>query len=169
MASETEMMMRADMASTIYVPISGKQGEGLVTKVDHEDYVRLWLSVTSVNSLLGYAVFRDGDTMMRLHRIVMDAPPDMVVDHINHDCLDNRKCNLRICTRKENMRNRRGADRDSKTGVLGVRQAGKKYQAQIRIDGLTKHLGTFKTIEEARAARIAGEQLYFGEFAPTPV
>lgn len=41
-----------------------------------------------------------------LHRLIMSCPPDKVVDHINGNPLDNRKCNLRICTHKENCLNR---------------------------------------------------------------
>lgn len=42
----------------------------------------------------------------KLHRVVMNCPADMVVDHINHDTLDNRKQNLRICTNAENQQNK---------------------------------------------------------------
>ena len=41
-----------------------------------------------------------------LHRLLTDCPPGLVVDHLNHDTLDNRSCNLRVCTHSENLRNR---------------------------------------------------------------
>lgn len=41
-----------------------------------------------------------------LHRLIMNCPEGMVVDHINGDTLDNRKVNLRVCTRSENLLNR---------------------------------------------------------------
>lgn len=58
-----------------------------------------------------------------LHQMVVQANPGMVIDHINHDTLDNRRSNLRVVTQQENMQNRHGADRDSSTGIRGVRVA----------------------------------------------
>jgi len=46
-------------------------------------------------------------TVLRMHRLIMDAPRGMDVDHINHNGLDNRRVNLRICTRTQNLRNSR--------------------------------------------------------------
>ena len=41
-----------------------------------------------------------------MHRLIMQPPPHLVVDHLNGDGLDNRRCNLRICTHAENAQNR---------------------------------------------------------------
>lgn len=46
--------------------------------------------------------------IMRLHRLVTEAPEGMVVDHLNGDKLDNRRSNLRVCTQADNTRNRKG-------------------------------------------------------------
>lgn len=57
----------------------------------------------------GYAEIMIKRKHYRIHRLVMNAPDDMIVDHINHDGLDNRKSNLRVVTRSQNQQNRKGA------------------------------------------------------------
>lgn len=101
---------------------------------------------------------------LSMHRLVMDAPPGQVIDHINGDTLDNRRCNLRRCTHAENMRNARGhAGRSLPKGVYRTR--GGKFKAQIMAHAVHLYLGTFTTIEQARAARIAAEAKHHGAFA----
>lgn len=115
----------------------------------------------------GYIINR-GKNIGFLHRFIMDCPDDLVVDHINHNPLDNRKENLRICTQEQNMCNQ-SIRKDNKSGCPGVYYVERKskWVAQIRINKKTKHLGYFNTIEEAIEARRQAEIEYFGEFAPT--
>lgn len=67
--------------------------------------------------------------------------------------------NLRPATRALNCQNQRRANRDSKSGLLGVipHAASGKWRAQIKIDGKQSHLGYFKTPEEAHAAYLAAK------------
>lgn len=101
-----------------------------------------------------------------MHREIMQAPKDKVVDHINGDTLDNRKSNLRICTVTENSRNSRKS-KSNTTGYKGVHyyKARNNYSARIRVDGKDIHLGYFKTPEEAHVAYSTAANIYFGEFA----
>lgn len=96
-----------------------------------------------------------------LHRFLMGDPAGMVVDHINRDKLDNRRANLRICTQMQNAKNRANV-----RGVTRRRDSG-KWQAAITADGRQHYLGVFDDVADARAARLAAERKYFGEFAPT--
>lgn len=100
-----------------------------------------------------------------VHRLIMDCPDSMVVDHINHNKLDNRKCNLRICTRSQNQWNRNVYH--NKTGYRGVTYNARSnnYYASIGCHGKKHHLGVFLTAEEAYEARLKAEKFYFGEYA----
>lgn len=97
-----------------------------------------------------------------LHRFIMNAPDDKVVDHINQDTLDNRKSNLRVCTVAENNRN------SSKTIGVYRRKDCKSdvWRAMIMIDGEPIKLGKFNNKEEALKVRRKAELKYFGDFAP---
>ena len=77
--------------------------------------------------------------------------PTGELDHRNGDPGDFRIANLREATRSENMQNLHGAHRDSRTGRLGVhykRRCG-LFAASIMVDGVTRHLGYFRTAEAA--------------------
>ena len=105
-----------------------------------------------------YGYFKSTSLNSSMHRLIMGAPKGMVVDHINHDTLDNRKCNLRVCTQQENTRNKKAK------GVC-YHKASNKYIAYIIIDQKQKYLGLFKELEDAIKVRKEAEQKYFGDFA----
>lgn len=88
------------------------------------------------------------------------------VDHINGSPDDNRWENLREATHQQNGRNVK-TPKDNTSGVKGVYWARErqKWAAQITVNRKTIHLGRFKTIEEAKAARENRERELFGEFA----
>ena len=101
-----------------------------------------------------------------LHRLVMDCPNELLVDHIFHNVLDNRKHNLRICSNSDNLKNQRRYKNNSSghIGICWIKQE-RRYQVRIKHDGKSKYLGKYKTLEEAIAARRVAEEKYFGEFA----
>lgn len=96
-----------------------------------------------------------------LHRLIMNCSDRKVVDHINHNSLDNRKSNLRICSISENSFNRLGANINSYTGIRGVSYNYKsnKFVACFSCNNKIYDLGSFGTLSEAketiRAARLA--------------
>ena len=100
-----------------------------------------------------------------LHRLIMNPNEDMVVDHINHNRLDNRKSNLRICTQHQNCMN--VSKRSNNTsGVVGVYwdKQNKKWTSKININKKGTFLGYFNTKEEAIQARQEAEIEYYGEY-----
>jgi hypothetical protein len=81
------------------------------------------------------------------------------IDHINGNPVDNRLPNLRDVSHAENMRNR-SLRKHNKTGYAGVHYKGNRWHAGIRGGGRQLHLGSFKTREEAIAARKSAEAKY---------
>jgi hypothetical protein len=98
------------------------------------------------------------------HRIIMNVTETkQVVDHLNHNTLDNRKNNLRIVTIDENNRNRRGANRNTSTGVRNVSysKADNKYIIQLQVNGKNTVFGRFDSLEEAtKLANIKRKEIY---------
>lgn len=87
--------------------------------------------------------------------------PQKEIDHINNDAGDNRWSNLREATRSQNGHNKprgRGAT------FPGVVKHGNKWRSRIQIEGETTDYGCFRTIAEARVARLLGEKEKFGRF-----
>lgn len=94
---------------------------------------------------------------IRLHRLIMDAQPGQIVDHINGDPLDNRRSNLRIVTSTINNQNAKKRKDGLTSKHKGVCKSpnGKKWRAQVQVNRKKKALGYFDTEEEARAAYVA--------------
>ena len=141
--------------------------QGKFALVDDEDYEALAKHKWQFNH---HYARRDGPRPRRLpiwmHRVITNAPPGMQVDHINGDTLDNRKSNLRICTRAQNQANRK-RDRDSPSRFKGVhlRKDNQKYVAGIIVNGRRKHLGQFQSDIEAAKAYDAAAIALRGEYA----
>lgn len=92
-----------------------------------------------------------------------------MVDHVNHDKLDNTRANLRVCTNSQNQQNRKGAASHNRTGLRGVCKGRDGFRACVGTCGKVRYLGTFKTADEAaRVAEAARRQLGFlgGEVRP---
>ncbi len=90
----------------------------------------------------------------------------MVIDHINHNMLDNRRSNLRIVTRSMNSHNRRSVI-GSTSRYKGVHQSYGKWQAAISHKDKNIHLGVFSTEAEAAKRYDEAAQVIWGAFAST--
>ena len=107
----------------------------------------------------GYMQIYIKGKLYKTHRIAMLLSygfygDGLEVDHINHIRDDNRLVNLRFVTKSGNQRNK-SRNSNNTTGVMGVyyHKAGRKYVAQIKVDGVNIYLGLFSTLEEAAEAR----------------
>jgi len=147
--------------------------------VDDEDYDRVMEAVgkakwyahaSDKNGEYVYAC--DGGRDRYMHRVIMNAPKGMDVDHKNGDRLNNCKENLRICTRSENCRNKK-TRKDSATGFKGVYKDKRgsrlksPYVAYIGDPdrpGYHIKLGYYATAEEAKAARDKAASKLHGEY-----
>lgn len=121
-------------------------------------------------SRMGYAVRnvtvgRKKQITVSMHRVILATPPGMETDHKNQDKLDNRKENLRVCSKAENMRNRK-RNKNCKSGVKGVsfHKMANAWIAQIVVDGRKTHLGTFKSIRAAAESYAKAAKKHYGEF-----
>ena len=106
-------------------------------------------------------------TTLRIHRLIMNCPDDKIIDHINHNTLDNRKSNLRICTHLENNRNSKKRKDGLSSQYKGVTHSKKtgKFIAQINIKNKRKRIGQYNTELEATIAYNEHAKKFYGEFA----
>lgn len=109
-------------------------------------------------------------TQKDLSHVILDFNPKdnpgIVVDHINGNANDNRKCNLRICTQGNNVLNKSFTSNNT-SGFIGVSYCKNRnrFDPEIRKDDIRCHLGYTETLEEAVYKRYIAEQLVFGEYA----
>lgn len=141
-------------------------GKEQYANVDDEDYEAVSVRKWHLNKD-GYAVSYNKTTNqsdIMMHRFIMNIPKGMSTDHINHDRLDNRKANLRACTRGENVRNNVGF---GESGFKGVYQykGHNKWCARIHHKGKSTFLGNYSTPEQAALAYNVAALDTFGEFA----
>lgn len=113
---------------------------------------------------------RGAQSAVWMHKLIVGAADNQVVDHQNGNTLDNRRANLRICSHQQNMFNRRRRG-DGVSGFKGVSVQNssafrkKPWRASIYKDGVSKSLGSYVTPEDAARAYDKAARELFGEFA----
>lgn len=143
-----------------YIPLS----QGRFALVDASDYK--WLnqwnwSAANKRGILYAVRSNGGKSHIPMHREILKPAEGLEIDHLNGDGLDNRRSNLRIASRAENLRHRK-TFRNNKSGFKGV--------TYIKTNGkwkATLNLGTFETPEQAARAYDEVIRKLFGRFAKT--
>lgn len=150
-----------------------KLTRGLIAIIDEEDYAAIsnlkWFACPSQtgafyavrSSHIGRKNFR-----VSMHSVINGTPFGMCTDHINGNTLDNRRANLRTCTKAENNRNR-GACKGKHLGLKGTyfHKKRRKWHASIQVNGVSRHIGVFvNPYDAARAYDKAASELH-GHFA----
>lgn len=168
------------MSNHITIPLS-KQGknkgryETIISPEDADLAAFRWTAFKGGKSELLYVIrtIPPNYERVHLHRIIVERMQDgkpledgQFVDHISGDTLDNRRENLRIATKQQNMANSR-LKKNNTSGFRGVswQKRDKKWKAEIRIDGKKKFLGNFDKKEDAYKAYCDKAIELYGEFA----
>lgn len=106
---------------------------------------------------------QSGRTRVTLHRLLIN-PGELHIDHINRNKLDNRRCNLRVCTPSQNKRNSNKRS-DNTTGYRGVSLERGKYRVQVICNGVNHRKGSYTSVHAAAiVANITRRELH-GEYS----
>lgn len=135
--------------------------------VDDDDYDFInsfkWFFISS-----GYAARNTNSSddtnkkTIMMHRVIMNTPDNLEPDHIDRNKLNNQKSNLRNVTRSKNSQNH-SIQSNNKSGIKGVSWYTSRniWRVTIKINGVQKHVGYFKTLKEAKEKRILSEKKYW--------
>lgn len=151
--------------------------KGYFTLVDDEDFE--YLNQFNWKYSYGYAVrnvfvktvIKDGRPVtktktIRMHRVIMNDPKGLCVDHIDRNKLNNQKSNLRICTSAQNAINT-SMYKTNTSGFRGVNydKLSCRWTAKIQLNNKRRYIGRFNTKEEAAIAYDKEALKLFGNYA----
>lgn len=158
------LLIKEDGASCFLLPGCG----GMTTWIDEIDidlflgYPRGWIAHKEPSNCYVYS--REAP-LKKLHRVLLEAPDGIEVDHINGDGMDNRRANLRLASRAQNTRNSRPVA-DARSELKGVwPHANGSYRGFITKGATRLSLGYYKSEQTAGRAYDVMARLLFGEFA----
>jgi hypothetical protein len=151
------------------VPVVNDQ-HALHALVDDEDYELAasiaWCPLVTEHTAYAHAWHHGAHVY--LHRLLLNAPADLQVDHINHNGLDNQRSNLRLATASQNQANklpRLDADLTSKYKGVWFDHDRKRWASMITVEGRRTVLGRYDSEEMAAAAYDHAARAAWGEFA----
>lgn len=160
-------MITITIAGTpIQVPNTNENKEVIVDSEDYNELIKYKWFYNKKSKYHGYIAAIINGKRVYLHNFLMKPSIGYVVDHINGNILDNRRCNLRICTQKENIKNQK-IRRNNTSGYKGVHfnKKLKKWCARYSLNNKRKHIGYYNTPKEAAIAYNEKTLEHYGEFA----
>lgn len=149
--------------------ITKRDGTDHIVEVDdkHKDILKVKWYINNKGYVCKNIRLESGkQTTLKLHRVIMglERGDRRVVDHLNHNTLDNTTKNLEIKTHQENLMNTI-VYKNNSSGTTGVywNKKDKRWRAFIRYNNKLIHLGNFKEKDDAIKARKTAEVKYFSE------
>lgn len=157
---ENDIILGTFLAGIILTNRKGKPKAMAIIDLHNVDKVR------GVRWFLDGKGYVDSKERGKLHRYLMRYPEDKDVDHRNCKPLDNRECNLRVCTNYQNNLNK-GVKSNNTSGMTGLyyHREKKSWRAYINVNHQRIELGYRKDKNAAIKLRKDAEIKYFGEFA----
>lgn len=145
---------------------------GYVTIIDDADFEMIskwkWCTLkTKWNVYAIHSVFRVGKRRhVYMHRLLLSAPDNVYVDHIDRNGLNNTRANIRLCSNAQNLWNS-GKKKNNSSGYKGVswQKRDRRWRAKIVFHGQRIHIGYFTDVIEAARAYDAKAIELYGEFA----
>lgn len=146
--------------------IARRLGHSFDVLVDDNDFDLVLKTSWHVDKM-GYARGKIKGKKIFMHRLIMKASdPTVYVDHINGNPLDNRKQNLRLASNSQNQANRqKHKNHSSKYRGVTFNRKSNKWQAGIKVNGKSIHLGLHIIEEDAAEAYRKAAEFYFGDYS----
>ena len=165
MKSKNEFVLYDTYAEMILCDKQGNEKARVLIDIKDVDKVKQFKWYFGKNGYCCSKCKATNNRLVYLHRFIIDSSYDKVVDHIDGNKLNNKRNNLRECTRQNNSMNI-GVRKNNQSGCTGVSydKTRNKWMVCIVYNYKTIHLGRFKTLERAKQVRKKAEIKYFGDY-----